>query len=146
MENETPPDVSPIEPYRSVFDSDPDCAFIAIRDHIGGAMWPGMRFFLERQPCAVCFFSMLKDWGITDERYARVAYNHFFGRGRWDEVYTTQLASHKQEAFDKGFAAAQAVLTSQTGLGIVSYKGDFPEDYKSGMGAAAEQHNAGKMQ
>lgn len=146
MENETPPDISPIEPYRSVFDSDPDRAFIAIRDHIGGAMWPGMRFFLSRQPCPVCFFGMLRNWAITEEGYARTAYNHFFGVGKWEELYPNELARHKQEAFDKGFSAGKTVLGSPQGVGIVAYEGDFPEDYKSGVDAAAEKHNAGKVQ
>lgn len=146
MENETPPDISPIEPYRSVFDSDPDRAFIAVRDHIGGAMWPGLRFFLECQPCPVCFFGMLRDWAITEEGYARAAYNHFFGVGRWEELYPTELARHKQEAFDKGFFTGKTVLASSQHGGIVAYEGDFPDEYKAGLEAAAEQHNAEKMQ
>lgn len=146
MENETPPDISTIDPYRAIFDSEPERAFIAIRNHIGGAMWPSMRFLLSHQPCPVCFFSMLRGWAITEEGYARAAYNQFFGAGQWEELYLTALAEHKKAAFDKGFSAGKAVLGSLEGVGIVSYEGDFPEEYQAGLEAAAQQYNTGRMQ
>ena len=89
---------------------------------------------------------MLRDWSITEEGYARAAYNHFFGVGRWEELYPTELARHKQEAFDKGFTAGKTGLASSSGLEIISYEGDFHEEYKAGLEAAAEQYNAGKVQ
>lgn len=117
--------------------------FWTVRHHIGDAMWPRLSQELNAQPCTVCFSAMLEHFGITDVRYIRVMYDHFHGQGEFDSLSTKCETSHKQSAFEEGFAKGQEILATGE-VGIITYDAAFSDEFARGLDASLEAHNAGK--
>lgn len=117
--------------------------FWTMRHHIGDAMWPRLSQELQAQPCTVCFSAMLEHFEITDVRYIRTMYDHFHGQGAFDSLSAECETSHKQSAFEEGFAKGQEIFATGE-VGIITYDGAFPDEFARGLEASLEAHNAGK--
>lgn len=134
--NERKPLITPIRDWIEFeFDVFPQRAFSAINEQVGRGCWPRLVQELEEQLCTVCFSEYLEHFGITDERYIRVAYDHFHGHRAFDKARDEHILRHRKQAYEEGWEQGKKLLNKE--IIFVSYEGPFQEEFISGLEEAA---------
>ena len=108
-----------------------------VRAHIGHFQCENVENLVRQARCTICFTEGLEEYyGIPSEA-AKPYYDFCNGAGTWDKEFPRSEAKHsgdKSSAFEEGKRMAQGAADgSLPDEGVLSYSGEYPEEFIRGF-------------